>query len=181
MKATQTQVEQRVAEVLALRLAGADFPDILQYAAVKQWNVKERQLWNYVEKADERLAETTERDRGKLLRLHLAQRRLLYAKALESGDWRGALAIKKDEAQLLGLYDSPPPALPDGVPPPQGARDLVAVLGTLVNQLRRGEVDATTAAAVCNLAGVIMRAEESTELATQMKELQELMKRSKTP
>jgi len=104
MKATRTQVEQRVAEVLALRLAGADFGDIVQYAAEQQWGLKERQLWYYCEKADERLAETTEADRGKLLRLHLGQRRLLYAKALESGNWTAALAIKKDEALLLDLY-----------------------------------------------------------------------------
>jgi hypothetical protein len=182
MKATQAQLEQRVTEVLTLRLAGADFQDLLQYAAAQNWGIKERQLWNYVEKADERLAETTEKDRGKLLRLHLAQRRLLYAKALESGDWRGALAVKKDEAELLGLYHPLPPALPADETPPQNARDLVTVLGTLVNQLRRGEIDATTVAAVCNLAGTLMRAEESSELAREVQELLEIIKtRKATP
>jgi hypothetical protein len=42
--------------------------------------------------------------RKKLLRRHLAQRRTLYARAVNNGELRTALAVARDEAELLGLY-----------------------------------------------------------------------------
>ena len=83
MKATQAQIEQRVSEVLKLRVAGAEFDDIRQYAAAQQWDVSERQLWRYVAASDEALAAAVEKDWSKLLARHLAQRRLLYAAGTE--------------------------------------------------------------------------------------------------
>jgi hypothetical protein len=103
-KATKAEIAQRVEEVLSIRLAGAGFPEILQYATEKQWDVRERQLWEYIHRSDELLAQAMEKDRGKRLALHLAQRRLLLNKALEVGDIRAALAVLRDSAQLEDLY-----------------------------------------------------------------------------
>jgi hypothetical protein len=103
-KATKTTVTQRVEEVLALRLAGAAFPEILQHSAEKGWGLKERQLREYIARSDELLAASVEKDRPKRLNLHLAQRRLLHNKALEVGDYRTALAVLQDSAKLEGLY-----------------------------------------------------------------------------
>ena len=106
-KSIQTEVDARVAAVLAIRLDGAQFHDIVQYAAGQGWGVSERQLWNYVKKADERLRESRERSTGRLLTLHLARRESLYARAVNAGEIGPALAVLKDQAHLLGLYPDP--------------------------------------------------------------------------
>jgi hypothetical protein len=55
-------------------------------------------------RADALILRSHERSRKKLLRRHLAQRRNLFAKAVISGDYRTALAVARDEAELQGLY-----------------------------------------------------------------------------
>ncbi len=104
MKATKAEVWQRVNEVLAIRLDGAEFHDILQYAAEKGWGVGERQLWNYVRAADKLLVERLERDRDKLFARHVGQRRALLGRCVTAGDYSTASRILRDEAELLGLY-----------------------------------------------------------------------------
>jgi len=116
MKAEKAEIARRIDEVLRIIVDGAEFHDIVQYAAEKQWGVKERQLRNYIAKANDLLAQRRERDRDKLLARHIAQRRNLYARALNAADYRTALTVAKDEAELEGLY--PPtkiaPTNPDG-------------------------------------------------------------------
>ncbi len=124
MKATQTIIQQRVEQVLKIRLCGAEFHNIRDYAAEsdpetgRPWQVSDSQLWRYVAKSDELLASSLERNRDKLLNRHLGQRRALFARAMEAGDWRTALAILRDEGELLNLY--PPKRTevsgPDGGP-----------------------------------------------------------------
>ncbi|HEY7311890.1 MAG TPA: hypothetical protein VH643_21175 [Gemmataceae bacterium] len=67
--------------------------------------LSDSQLWRYIARADAMAAESCRASRKKLMRRHLAQRRHLYAKATLSGDYRTALAILRDEAELLNLYD----------------------------------------------------------------------------
>ena len=79
-------------------------PNIRQYASEQGWGVSDRQLWRYVEASDTILAETLERDRDKIVNRHVAQRRALYARTISVSDYRTALAVLKDEAELLSLY-----------------------------------------------------------------------------
>jgi hypothetical protein len=104
MKSSQAIVKQRVEEILQIRLRGAEFADIVQHAAQNGWNVKERQLWYYIEQGDQLLAETLEKDRGKLVNRHVAQHRVLFAHAFSSADYRTALAVMRSEAELLSLF-----------------------------------------------------------------------------
>lgn len=104
---SKAELAQRVDEVLNMRLSGAEFYDLKAHATEKEWDVSDRQLWRYVAKSDALLAQSLERDRRKLLGRHLAQRRSLFARALNDGDLRTALAIAKDEAELQGLYHAP--------------------------------------------------------------------------
>jgi hypothetical protein len=141
MKATKAQVRERVEEVLRIRLDGAEFHDVVQYASEKEWGVGERQLWNYVRASDQLLAERVERDRDKLFNRHVAQRRSLFARALNAADYRTALAVAKDEAELHGLY--PPkkvaPTNPDGTAAyDAGLAALVPELQRAVERLRQG-------------------------------------------
>jgi hypothetical protein len=128
-RANKATVQRRVEEVLRIRLDGAEFWDVREYAREKEaetgsvWELPEGgkplsdgQLWRYIGQADKLIASSCRASGKKLLRNHLAQRRNLYAKAVAAGDYRTALTIKKDEAELLGLY--PPkkiaPTTPDG-------------------------------------------------------------------
>jgi hypothetical protein len=90
--------------VLHCRLGGAEFHDLRAYAQEKGWGVSDRQLWRYVAASDRLIERSFEADRGKLLRRHAMQRRALYARALQDGDYRAALAVARDEAELHGLY-----------------------------------------------------------------------------
>jgi len=116
-KSTKATVAQRIEEVLRIRLDGAEFWDVREYAREKEaepgtaWELppdgkplSDSQLWRYISQADRMIAESCRASRKKLLRRHLAQRRNLYAKAVSQGDTRAALAVLSDEAKLLGLY-----------------------------------------------------------------------------
>ncbi|HLJ95955.1 MAG TPA: hypothetical protein VKU02_22465 [Gemmataceae bacterium] len=107
MKATKAEILKRVEAILEIRLAGAEFTDIRKYAAENGWNVSDSQLWRYIRKTDEILAHSLERDREKLLNRHLAQRFALYARAMSVSDYRTALAVLKDQAELCDLYPAP--------------------------------------------------------------------------
>jgi hypothetical protein len=103
-KAEKTTVEKRVQDVARLICVGADFPDIQRFAEAHHWNISERQLRRYTEKAHEQFRKLTEQDRQQLLGRHLAQRKSIFAQAMKSGDHRTALQALKDEATLEGFY-----------------------------------------------------------------------------
>jgi hypothetical protein len=106
MKSTRAEVLKRVEEVFKLRLGGAEFADILQYASApeQQWDVSGRQIWNYIAAADRLVKERFDAKAAHLLARHLLQRRTLYAHAMGAGDFRTALAVLQDEAKLENLY-----------------------------------------------------------------------------
>src|SRR5436190_784134 len=103
-QASKVEITQRIEEILLIRLSGAGFHDVRNYATEKGWHVSRAQLYRYMRKADDRIADSLEKDRPRLVDLHVARRRTLYARCQESGDWRAALAVLADEAKLLGLY-----------------------------------------------------------------------------
>lgn len=103
-KATNAVVLQRVEEVLAIRLDGAQLHDIRRYASENGWGVSDRQLERYIEKADKLLIERRQKKWKRMKALHLARREALYARALQSADFRTALAVLQDMAKLEELY-----------------------------------------------------------------------------
>ena len=103
-RANKLMIRQRVDEILQMRLAGAQFHDIRAHAEEQGWNVSERQLWRYIARGDELLEETMERDRDKLFREHIAQRRALRARCMAVSDYSNARLLLADEAKLLDLY-----------------------------------------------------------------------------
>lgn len=104
MKATKTTITQRIDEILRIRLDGAAFHDIVQYVAEKGWGLKERQIRNYIKKADDLLVERRQRSRKRCLELHIARRESLYARAVNAADYRTALSVLADMARLNELY-----------------------------------------------------------------------------
>jgi hypothetical protein len=114
-KCTKAEHQRRVAEVLRLRLGGAEYPDILQYSSApdQNWQVGDRQIRNYIRSADERCKAYFDAKADHLLSRHLLQRRQLYAHSLAAGDFRTALAVLQDEAKLERLYGPDKVALTD--------------------------------------------------------------------
>src|SRR5438270_11848700 len=96
--APKTEREARVHAILKLRLGGAEFPDICEWAAAPEqnWNVSERQLWRYIQQADALCEKYFESKATHLLGRHLLQRRQLYAHALGAGDFGTALRVLQD-------------------------------------------------------------------------------------
>jgi hypothetical protein len=126
MKATKATIRARVNEVLRLRIAGAQFQDIRDYANAPDrdggpWNVSDSQLRRYIAASDQLLDQTLEKKRERLFNLHVARRSALYARAVKADDWRAALQCLKDEAELLNLY-----------PGKLSARDVAALGAQLV-------------------------------------------------
>src|SRR5262245_31489338 len=102
MKATSAVIGERVKIVAEVLVLGGTCRDVVQFSAGSKeearpsWNVKERQIRNYIRMAYEWLAEQREADRAKLFDLAVARRTMLYARCCEAGDWRTAHSILKD-------------------------------------------------------------------------------------
>ena len=130
-KATAAEVALRVEEVLRIVLDGAQYHDVLQYAAEKGWDLKERQVREYMSRASDLLVERQEKKRKRLVALHLARRDALYARAVNAADYRTALAVLSDAAKLQGLY-----------PVVQAKIEVPNVLGDLIREAVRHDLDA---------------------------------------
>jgi hypothetical protein len=124
MKATAATIRARVEDLLRLLLDGAQPWDIRHYVSGREaagappWAVpqggkplSERQIRRYCDQADRLIAESCRTHRKQLLRRHLAQRRNLLARALNTGDLRTALAVLDSLAKLLALFPSEDDAL----------------------------------------------------------------------
>ncbi len=184
MKATKAQVQARVEEVLAIRLDGAEFWHVREYAREKEreegsaWHLddgakplSDGQLWRYVGMADKLIAQSCRASRQKLLRRHLAQRRNIFGKAMSAGDYRAALAAAESEARLEGLFDTPARAAKVG--PIQTPQDVLQLIATALADLRGGRLDSRTATAVGALAGNWLRAAEVADFARQLNGLRQ--------
>ena len=104
-KSQSVIVAQRVEDVLRLRIDGAMFADIRDFAVQSQWGVSDSMLKKYIQKADDLLKERTEKSRGKATRMHIARREGVFARALSTGDLRTALAALDNTAKLQGLFE----------------------------------------------------------------------------
>lgn len=98
---------------MRIRLDGAEIWDVREYVREKVaakdpvWGkrmLSDSQLYRYLQGVDELIAESCKGERPKLFDRHLAQRRALYGRAVNTGDLRTALSVLRDEAELLQLY-----------------------------------------------------------------------------
>jgi hypothetical protein len=130
-RATAATYEQRVQAVLQIRLDGAEGWDARNFVAEREkageapWKIPRggkplsyRQISNYVKAADKLISESCRASRKQALRRHLAQRRSIYARAVQSGDLRTALAVLDSLAKLQDMYPAQRTELsgPNGVP-----------------------------------------------------------------
>jgi len=106
-RATRREVCERLTIVYKLVLLGAEHQDLCEHAREAQWGIGPAQVRRYQAHALKKMARMQEKNRDKNFARHVQQRRALYARAMEAGDWRTALAIARDEAELLKLYPHP--------------------------------------------------------------------------
>src|SRR5438094_9183986 len=97
-KASEAAVALRVGEILRIRLDGAQFHDVVQYVAEKGWGLQERQVRNYIRRADDLLVEREDGSRKRTIARHLAQRQALIARPDDAADLRTALPVLADRA-----------------------------------------------------------------------------------
>jgi hypothetical protein len=179
-------IAQRVEDIFELRLGGAEFGDIRQYAArtqddegkpVEPWNVSDRQLWRYIDMADELFKERVDARADHLLARHLLQRRRLYAHVMEVGDYRTALAILKDEGMLLRLYEArDPPPSKGADDAPMGTADVVKVVSGRLRQLEQSDLPtAEKTRLTATLAGTVLHAIEVDVLDKRLEALQAVL------
>ena len=112
-RATKAEVTARIETVFELRMGGAGFSDIREWAIAPKdregkplppWDVSDSQIWRYIHAADKLCKERYDAKADHLLNRHLLRRERLYAHCLEVGDYKGALAVLKDSAELEGHY-----------------------------------------------------------------------------
>lgn len=114
-KAPPAVTPERVETVLRLRLDGAQFHDLRQFAADASpdgtaarggppWQVGDDDLWELIGKADDLLVGRAESNRARAYAVAVARREALYARAVNAGDYAAALGCLKDIAQLQGTY-----------------------------------------------------------------------------
>ncbi len=188
-KPTNAVVNARVEEVLRIRLDGAELWDVREYVREKSaeagsiWEAEtclsDAQLYRYMARADKLIALSCRSSRKRLLRRHLAQRRNLYAKSVNTGDLRTALSVLHDEAQMLRLYDDPPAPKPAGELPTR-PEAVVALLAARLASIEQSNLPAGEHARLtATVADALLRAVGGADLAARVEALEVVLKQRK--
>lgn len=102
-KATNSEVNKRVTQVVKMLTMGVSRADILQYAADK-WQIAERTTDDYIRRANKHFAETSVYNRDEQIGLAMARLNTLYQKTMQIDDYKAALAAQKELSNMLGLH-----------------------------------------------------------------------------
>ena len=103
-KSDESEVAQRVEEVLRLILDGWQHHEILQHIAEQDWGVQQRQAYEYIRRAHDLMVERLDKKRKPMIARHIAQRERLFKRCVDAEDFKTALAVLTDIAKLRGLY-----------------------------------------------------------------------------
>jgi hypothetical protein len=193
LKPSKAKVAQRVEELVQVILDGAEPHDLRQYVSDREgqpdtpWTLSkgdkglsDRQIRRYAERAERVIAESVRTGRRKVMRRHLARRRNLYAKAVNSGDLRTALAVLADEARLLKLYDEAPRGKVDGEPPTKPAA-VVAILAQRLAEANAAKMpEPEKAKLVAGVADTLLRAINAGDLSARIEVLEMVLKQRAT-
>jgi hypothetical protein len=102
---TTFEQQRRVDKVYTLLLSGSNRQEISQYAE-REWGANQRTVDTLISRARDRLSEESAAYRANAMAEHLAARRQLRMQAVENKDWRFLLDVLREEAKLLGLYET---------------------------------------------------------------------------
>ena len=137
-------MQKRINITYQLMLNGYDRPAIHRYAA-ENWGSNERSADTLMSRARALLSEQQQQTRDNALALELAQRNLIYRRAIDESKWAIALQAADSRAKLLGLFDKPKEMpilvavntlLKEGILPPAIARLIAEGIQELEDRLR---------------------------------------------
>ena len=100
--------QARITEVYVSILNGASPQEIANSDSVKEWNVSERQLNNYVRQARAQFTRTAEYVKKEEFGKALARLNDLYGRFMAADDFRGCQGVQRDLTELLGLSEAKP-------------------------------------------------------------------------
>jgi len=102
IKSTKSEVNERVNTISEMIIDGVPHNEIIQNISTK-YNISDRQVYNYIKKAQELIQETTKHN------IHVeickAQRRYekIYNKAIKDKNYKIALGAQRSLCELFGL------------------------------------------------------------------------------
>ena len=139
-RVSKAEKEQRVQKIFELLVNGLPRYAILQYVADKTtWNLKARQVDNYIADAAAMLAIESEYQRPKELGVAIRRLNDLYSASMKVQDYARAISAQRELNKLLSLYASPAPQtlLVAGIDPAQlqVLSDALAARGTTPSAL----------------------------------------------
>jgi hypothetical protein len=153
MRSSDATVQQRVEQIVELRLLGATLADVRRFASQQEppWELSDRQLQRLMQKSNKEIARLTDRNVKHRFNLHVARREALYARAVAMNDFGTAARILRDLGELESLYPvrKIAPTTPDGASPWQPWTQALASLSdeelsVLEKLAERGRQVATT-------------------------------------
>lgn len=104
MKSTNAEIEARVNKIYDLLVNGANRSQILQYCTEKaKWEVNERQIDEYIKRANQRLIELGKTHRETELGRAVARLNSLYFMSMSLQNFNVCLGIQRELNKLLGL------------------------------------------------------------------------------
>lgn len=103
-KCTAAEIDDRVNTVFELICQGKfDFEIYKEVAKEKGWDVGDRQIANYVKKANELLKIYSDYDRKKELGKAIARYNLIFKKAFEAKDYQACIRVQDKLNKLMKL------------------------------------------------------------------------------
>jgi len=103
-KADKQETTRRLMQIAEWMLDGESVSRIIQYSSTN-WNIGERQVYNYIEKARKRWDEICNKQFESNLSWHLLTRERLYQKCIKKEDYSNARQILDSIADLQGLKE----------------------------------------------------------------------------
>lgn len=104
IKPSQAELQRRVAIVSDLLARKYKRSEIYEYIRNEtEWNVTHSTMYTYINKAKAEIAKAVQRNAWQNLAESITDMRYLYRQALESGDIRTALAVRKEMNGVLAV------------------------------------------------------------------------------
>lgn len=105
-KITNAELDERVSIIFELLCKGVTSHEIFQYVSKNyEWNVSERQLYNYLGKANEKFKELSEKHKDIEFGKSVTRLNLLFYRSLKIQDYKTCLQIQKEIGLLFGLNE----------------------------------------------------------------------------
>lgn len=102
-KITKSELQSRISAIFVMRLDGRNGREIVQHAATERWGVRDRQIYNYIQKADRLIETGQQKTRDQILEKTRKRLERLYAKSIADADLRLARLVLKDIREFEGL------------------------------------------------------------------------------